>query len=117
MKKGRKKIVLIIIGPPGSGKGTQGKLIAEKYKLKYIAAGDLIRELRAQNTPLGRKVKSYYDKGIPQPDKLIIQAMKQRLSSLKIKNGIVFEDVYIHIIKNCLSAVYLNVSIFKPPCQ
>lgn len=99
MKKGRKQLVLIIIGPPGSGKGTQGKLIAKKYGLNYIVCGDLVRELRAQNTPLGQKVKSFYDKGIPQPDKVIIQAINQKLSSLTIKNGILFDTFPLSLVQ------------------
>lgn len=98
MKKGR-KLVLVIIGSPGSGKGTQGKLIAKKYNLNFLGTGDLIRELRAQNTALGKRVKEYYDKGIPQPDNVIIPAVKQKISTLNIKNGIIFDTFPLSVVQ------------------
>jgi len=61
-------LVITLIGPPGSGKGTQGALIAEKYNLNYIVAGNLIRGLAKMDTLLGDKVRINYNKGVPQPD-------------------------------------------------
>jgi len=86
-------LVLNIIGPPGSGKGTQSKAIIEKYGINRISPGDLIRELRVQDTPLGQRVKVNYDKGIPQPDDIVIGAIKNKLSSMDIRKGILFDPL------------------------
>lgn len=86
-------LILNIIGPPGSGKGTQSNAIVEKYGVSRISPGDLIRELRSQNTPLGQRVKVNYDKGIPQPDDIVIEALKNKLSVMDIKKGILFDPL------------------------
>jgi adenylate kinase len=62
---------LIILGIQGSGKGTQGKLIAEKYNLKHISTGDLLRKEVAEKSELGTEISSYIDKGNLVPDELI----------------------------------------------
>lgn len=86
-------LILNIIGPPGSGKGTQSEAIVKKYGVSRISPGDLIRELRAQDTPLGQRVKVNYDKGIPQPDDIVIDAIKKKLPSMDIKKGILFDPL------------------------
>lgn len=92
MKKDNlKPLVLVILGPPGSGKGTQSKVIVDKYNLNYVATGNLIRELRVLDTPLGRKVKINYDKGIPQPDDIVIEAVKHKLSTFDLSKGVLFD--------------------------
>lgn len=87
-------IIITIIGPPGSGKGTQGKAIAQKYSLNHISVGDLVRQLIALDTPLGKKAKENYDKGIPQPDEIIIQAVKEKIEKMlenRKKKGFFFD--------------------------
>lgn len=86
-------LILNIIGPPGSGKGTQSHAIVDRYGVNRISPGDLIRELRSQNTPLGQKVKVNYDKGIPQPDDIVIEAIKNKIASMDIKKGILFDPL------------------------
>lgn len=86
-------LILNIIGPPGSGKGTQSNAIVEKYGVNRISPGDLIRELRAQDTPLGQRVKVNYDKGVPQPDDIVIEAIRNKLPSMDIKKGILFDPL------------------------
>ncbi len=86
-------LILNIIGPPGSGKGTQSNAIVDKYGVNRISPGDLIRELRLQDTPLGQRVKVNYDKGIPQPDDIVIDAIKNKLPSMNIKKGILFDPI------------------------
>lgn len=86
-------LILNIIGPPGSGKGTQSNAIVEKYGVNRISPGDLIRELRAQDTPLGERVKVNYDKGVPQPDDIVIEALKNKLLAMDIKKGILFDPL------------------------
>jgi len=70
---------LIILGIQGSGKGTQGKLIAEKYKLKHISTGDLLRAEVKKKSELGREISSYIDKGNLVPDSLITKMLQQNL--------------------------------------
>lgn len=88
-----KPLILNIIGAPGSGKGTQSNAIIKKYGISRISPGDLIRELRLQDTPLGKRVKVNYDKGIPQPDDIVIGAIKKKLSSVDIKKGVLFDPL------------------------
>ncbi|HOK65807.1 MAG TPA: adenylate kinase [Anaerohalosphaeraceae bacterium] len=66
---------LILLGPPGAGKGTQCKRITEKYGLAHLSSGDILRAERAAGTELGRKAQSYMDSGGLVPDDLIIDMM------------------------------------------
>lgn len=66
---------VLLIGPPGSGKGTQGERLARRLGLRHIAAGDLLRAEVDANTPLGRKVAEYMDRGELVPDDLIIDLL------------------------------------------
>ena len=62
---------LIILGPPGSGKGTQAKVLAKDLKLKHISSGDLLRKEEANGTVFGKKIRVYMEKGNLIPDKLM----------------------------------------------
>jgi len=84
-------LVLTIIGPPGSGKGTQGSLIAQKYDLNYIVAGSLVRGLAKLDTALGAKVRVNMRKGIPQPDEIIIDAFKAEMRKMDRQKGFLFD--------------------------
>ncbi len=66
---------VILLGPPGAGKGTQCKRIAEKYGLAHLSSGDILRAERAEGTELGRKAQMYMDSGGLVPDDLIIDMM------------------------------------------
>lgn len=85
-------LIITIIGPPGSGKGTQGALIAEKYNLNYIVAGNLIRNLYKMDTPLGERVRVNYNKGVPQPDEIIIEAFKEEIEKMDLKKGFLLDS-------------------------
>ena len=78
---------LILLGAPGSGKGTQATLIAEKYNLPHISTGDIFRQNIKDQTPLGVKVKAIMDAGNLCPDDLTIELVKDRLSKEDCKNG------------------------------
>ena len=78
---------LILLGAPGSGKGTQANLIAEKYNLPHISTGDIFRENIKNETPLGVKVKAVMNTGELCPDVLTIELVKDRLSNEDCKNG------------------------------
>ncbi len=82
---------IIIFGPPGSGKGTQSAKIVEKYKLIHLSTGDLFREEIEKDTPLGRKVKEYIDKGLLVPDKIVLREFYCRASEHMDSPGFVFD--------------------------
>jgi adenylate kinase len=63
---------LLLIGPPGSGKGTQGQLLCERFGLAHIAAGDLLRAEVEEGTPLGKEAAAFLDRGELVPDQLVI---------------------------------------------
>ena len=78
---------LIIIGPPGAGKGTQAKLLAKKYDLKSISAGKVLRSEIRKNTIIGKQVRSFVEKGDLAPDKLVYGAIKKHLKGDFILDG------------------------------
>jgi adenylate kinase len=70
---------VLLLGPQGSGKGTQAKLISTTYGIPQIATGDMIREMKELDTPVGRDVKAVYDAGELVNDELIIRMIRDRL--------------------------------------
>ena len=66
---------LLLVGPPGSGKGTQGERLAKRLGIEHIAAGDLLREEVRADTPLGSKVRGYLERGELVPDELVIDLL------------------------------------------
>lgn len=72
---------IMLIGPQGSGKGTQAKLVAKKYNIPHIATGDLLREAVNKRTELGLKIKNILDNGELVPDELVISLIKEKLKS------------------------------------
>ena len=70
---------VLLLGPQGSGKGTQAKRIAKTYRIPHIATGDMIREMKELDTPVGREVKAVYDAGQLVQDDLIIRMIRDRL--------------------------------------
>ena len=78
---------LILLGAPGSGKGTQAAYITEKYNLPHVSTGDLFRENIKNETPLGLKVKEVMDTGNLCPDDLTVELVKDRLSKADCEKG------------------------------
>ena len=78
---------IILLGAPGSGKGTQASFITEKYNLPHISTGEIFREHIKNQTPLGVKVKEVMDSGNLCPDDLTIEIVKDRLSKEDCKGG------------------------------
>jgi adenylate kinase family enzyme len=72
---------ILLLGPQGSGKGTQAKLISQTYGVPHIATGDMIREMKELDTPLGHELKAVYDAGDLVDDDLMIRLIRDRLSS------------------------------------
>lgn len=73
---------LILFGPPGAGKGTQAEFIADKYNVEHISTGDVLREAVKNKTDIGLKAKSYMDNGDLVPDEVVIEIIRQKISSL-----------------------------------
>lgn len=78
---------LIFLGPPGAGKGTQAKMLAETAQIPHISTGDILRAAIANDTPLGQQAKSYMDKGDLVPDTLVSNMVRERLHEADAKNG------------------------------
>jgi len=78
---------IILLGPPGCGKGTQAKKISEKYGLAHVSTGELLRKAVKEKTGLGLKAKEYMDNGKLVPDKLVIELMKEKLSDNALLDG------------------------------
>ena len=70
---------IILLGPPGAGKGTQAKKIAETFSLPHISTGDMFRETAASGTELGKKLQSFMSEGALVPDDVVIEIVKSRL--------------------------------------
>jgi adenylate kinase len=82
---------LVIFGPPGSGKGTYASRLQTRLGIDVIATGDLLREVMKEETPLGRKVKGFVEKGQLVPDDVVVQILKQRLSKSSSEKGFILD--------------------------
>lgn len=82
---------LIIFGPPGSGKGTQARLLAEKFGLVHISTGDILREAVSSGKPLGREAKRYMEKGELVPDGVVLRIVKEKLWEDQTAEGFIFD--------------------------
>ncbi|MEW6172182.1 MAG: adenylate kinase [Bacillota bacterium] len=74
---------LLIMGPPGAGKGTQSEVLVKELKIPHISTGDMLREAVKQGTEMGKKAKEYMDAGKLVPDSVIIGVVKDRLGDCK----------------------------------
>ncbi|NLO80201.1 MAG: adenylate kinase [Xanthomonadaceae bacterium] len=82
---------LILLGPPGAGKGTQASLIAQKFNIPQISTGDMLRAAVKAGTPLGLEAKKVMETGGLVSDDLIIQLVKERISEQDCQNGFLFD--------------------------
>ena len=80
-------MILLLLGAPGSGKGTQGRRLAEHFKVPYMASGDLLRRAIDQRTPLGEQVRQYVERGLYVPDDVIVPAAMEELERLRQEWG------------------------------
>ncbi len=83
--------VLIMLGPPGAGKGTQAAVIRDTLKIPHISTGDLLRENKKQGTELGKKAQAYMDKGQLVPDHLILDMLFARVSQEDCNKGYILD--------------------------
>ena len=82
---------LVLLGPPGVGKGTQASAIVAKYNIPHISTGDIFRANIKQGTELGIQAKGYMDKGLLVPDGVVVSIVKDRLSEADCKNGFLLD--------------------------
>lgn len=82
---------IIMLGAPGAGKGTQAKMIAEKYSVPHISTGDIFRANIKNGTELGMEAKKYMDQGLLVPDELTVKILLDRVANEDCKNGYVLD--------------------------
>jgi adenylate kinase len=81
----------ILLGPPGAGKGTQAETIVNEFNIPHVSTGDMFRKNIKEETELGKKVKSYLDKGALVPDELTVEIVKDRISQADCENGFLLD--------------------------
>lgn len=84
---------LFFIGPQGSGKGTQAKILAAKHNLFYWEMGAILREVGQEDSPLGNQARDLHDRGVLFPDDLLISIVKDRLSKIPAGQGVIFDGI------------------------
>ncbi len=82
---------LILLGPPGAGKGTQAERLVDDFDLPYLATGDILRQAVKDETQLGREAKEYMDRGDLVPDDLIVRVIVDRLDSDEAGDGFILD--------------------------
>ena len=82
---------IILLGPPGAGKGTQAKMVADAFRIPHISTGDILRDNVKRGTLLGKQAKEYMDKGGLVPDDLIIALIRDRLSQADAGQGFLLD--------------------------
>jgi adenylate kinase len=93
---------IILLGPPGAGKGTQSKSLAQRLELAHVSTGDLLRSNVSAGTELGKQAKAYMEKGALVPDELVTGMLRERFNQDDIKKGFIL-DGYPRTIKQAES--------------
>ncbi len=84
-------MILVLLGPPGAGKGTQAKLLAERYAIPHISTGDMFRDHKARGTDIGKKVQAIMDAGGLVTDDITNAMVAERLGRADVKNGFILD--------------------------
>ncbi|GAM10946.1 adenylate kinase [Geobacter sp. OR-1] len=82
---------LILLGPPGAGKGTQAKILTKKYDIPQISTGDILRNAVKQATPMGLKAKAFMDAGALVPDEVVVGIVSERIVEADCRNGFILD--------------------------
>ena len=88
---------LILLGPPGAGKGTQAEILSKDLAIPTISTGNILRAAVKAGTPIGRKAKAFMDAGKLVPDAVIIGIIRERLEEADCANGFILDLSLIHI--------------------
>ena len=84
-------MVIVLLGPPGAGKGTQARLLSESFNLVHIATGDMLRMAIKDNTEIGRQAKNFIEAGTLVPDDLVDRLVGERLKQLDCRHGFILD--------------------------
>jgi adenylate kinase len=84
-------MIIILLGAPGSGKGTQGELIIEKYRVPKISTGEMFRDLAARGTPLGIEARKYWSAGKLVPDDIVVGLIRERIARGDCRRGFILD--------------------------
>ncbi|MCX5714954.1 MAG: adenylate kinase [Candidatus Omnitrophica bacterium] len=84
-------MIIVLLGPPGAGKGTQAKVLAQELNLPHISTGDMLRQNVQGDTELGKKAKDFMNKGALVPDELLTQMLQRRISQADTKQGFILD--------------------------
>jgi adenylate kinase len=82
---------LVFLGPPGAGKGTQAKVISERFKIPHVSTGDILRESVKRDSEVGRQAKGYMDKGELVPDEIVTKIVAERLTEPDMSGGFILD--------------------------
>lgn len=82
---------IVLVGPPGAGKGTQAQMLCQTFNIPHISTGDLLRQAVREETVLGKEARSYMDKGELVPDELVTAMVAERLQQLDRANGFLLD--------------------------
>lgn len=89
--KANAKVRLVLLGPPGAGKGTQADFIAKSHGIPQISTGDMFRQAVTQGTELGRRAKEFMDAGLLVPDEVVIGIVRERLDAPDCRDGFILD--------------------------
>ena len=82
---------IVLLGPPGAGKGTHAKILSERYKIAHISTGDILRSQIKKKTALGQRAQLFIDSGKLVPDELVVEMVADRLKSEDVQNGFILD--------------------------
>jgi adenylate kinase len=82
---------LVLLGPPGAGKGTQAVVLAEEWEIPHISTGDMFRQAVKDETTMGKKAKEYMDKGLLVPDEVVVGLVEERLGRSDAAEGFILD--------------------------
>jgi adenylate kinase len=99
--------IIVMIGAPGAGKGTQAERLAAELDLPHISTGELFREALAANDPLGDKVRSYVESGSLVPDNVVVEVVEQRLAEHDADRGVILDGFP----RTCAQATALDLML------
>jgi len=100
---------IVLLGPPGAGKGTQAKVLSKEYKFLHVSTGDMLRDAVGRGTEVGKLAKSYMDKGELVPDEVVIDIVNERIDQEDAKDGFMLDGFP----RNETQAIKLNEALKK----
>lgn len=100
---------LVLLGPPGSGKGTQARMMIERYNIPQISTGEILRAAVIKGTPLGREAKRYMDQGKLVPDEVVVGIVRERLKASDCTGGFILDGFPRTLPQEALNAALGNM--------